>query len=195
MTKKKVYQKDINVKRHIITKEWKPLWKMLHLLPKELKIFELACAEGFPVWMAKKRGFSAKGMEIHKDKVVRGRQHLSLGTDILHGDVFKHLKLLDKANCFIVCRFFHNVGLDASVQLMNRINDHKDYIVIAKYKPGKLKETGKPRQPLAMKKGLANLLKQYDLNTMSFQQEFIVGAKGKYKDIPNMLREHLPEPV
>lgn len=191
----KRYQKDISVKKHIITNEWRPLWKMLHQLPKELKVLSIACAEGFDVWMCKKRGFNAKGIELHRDKVVRGRDHLNLGKDIMQGDIFERFGLIEKANCFIVSRFFHNVGGTASVEIMDKIAEKRDFVVIAKHKPGLFKETGKKRQPLATRKGLSNFFSLYNLVGKSFQSEFFVVGKGKYRGVPEMLRTFLPEPV
>ncbi len=191
----KRYQKDISVKKHIITKEWRPLWNMLKEMPKELKVLSIACAEGFDVWMARKRGFNARGVELHRDKVVRGRKHLNLGNNIIQGDIFERFGLIDKANCFIVSRFWHNVGGTASAKIMDRINMKKDYVIISKYKPGLLKETGKKRQPLATRKGLSSFFSMYGLVGKSFQSEFYVVGKGKYKDVPDMLRTFLGEPV
>lgn len=191
---KKQYQKKINVKKHVITKEWKPLWEMFKLLPKDLRYFEIACAEGFPMWMAKRRGISdVKGIEIHKDKVESGRNNLNLGQDIMHGDIFERLGLIKKANLFIVCRFWHNISWEECLKIMNEIDKKRDYIIISKYKPGMFKENGKPRQPLATKKGLSRLFDVYNLKGKSFSQQFLVVAKGKFKGIPDMLREHLPE--
>lgn len=188
----KQYQKDICVKRHVITKEWKTLWNILNLIPKDVKIFSIACAEGFDLWMAKKRGHTnIKGLEFHKDKVVRGRKNLSLGSDILHGDIFEKLGLIEKANCFIVSRFWHNISEEEAKVIMNKIDEKRDYLIISKYKPGLLKENGVKRQPLATKKGLSNFFSLYDLVGKSFPQEFIVVGKGKYKDVPDMLREHI----
>jgi hypothetical protein len=143
----KQYQKSVNVKKHIVTKEWKPLWEILRLLPHELRMLSIACAEGFDVWMARKRGHTADGIEIHKDKIIRAKKNLNI--DLIHGDIFERFGLLEKYNCFIVCRFFHNIGADLTNQIMRKINEKRDYILIVKYKPGKFKETGKPRQPLA----------------------------------------------
>jgi len=187
----KRYQKDVNVKGHLVTREWKPLKKILQYLPKELKILSIACAEGFDVWMAKKAGFNAKGIEFHRDKVDRGQRHLGLGKDIICGDIFERFGLIGKANCFIVCRFWHNIGGKLSTQIMDKIESKKDYLIISKYKPGPLKENGKKRQPLATKKGLSNFFSMYNLVGKSFPQEFLVVGKGKYKDVPNMLREHI----
>jgi hypothetical protein len=187
----KQYQKKINVVRHIVTKEWKPLWKILKYLPKDLKILSIACAEGFDVWMATKRGYKADGIEIHKDKVITAKKNLNL--NLIHGDIFERFGLFKKYNCFIICRFLHNIGHEASIKLMNEINCKRSYLLIIKYKPGKYKETGKKRQPLATKKGLSNFLDIYDLKGKSFPQEFLVLGKGKYKDIPKMLREYIPQ--
>jgi hypothetical protein len=145
--------------------------------------------------MCKKRGFQARGIEFHKDKVIRGRDHLNLGNDIIHGDIFERFGLIKKANCFIVSRFWHNIGGPASTKIMDEIDSKRSYVIISKYKPGLYKETGKKRQPLATRKGLANFFSFYDLTGKSFQSEFYVVGKGKYKDVPDMLRKFLPEPV
>ena len=185
----KKYQKKINVVDKIVTAEWKPLWKILSLIPKNVKILSIACAEGFDVWMAKKLGHNAKGIEIHRDKVITGKREL--GIDIEQGDIFERFDVINKANCFIVSRFWHNIGGAASVKIMNEINEKRDFIIISKYKPGQFKENGKKRQPLATKKGLSNFFSMYNLVGKSFPQEFIVVGKGKYKGIPDMLREHI----
>jgi hypothetical protein len=191
MKKKKQYQKDINVKKHVPTKEWKPLYKIFKYLNCNVRMLSIACAEGFDVFMARKWGYKADGIEIHLDKIKRAKQHMNL--DLIHGDIFERFGLLEKYNCFIVCRFFHNVGQELTNRIMRKINQKRDYIMIVKYKPGKYKETGKPRQPLATKKGISNLFDLYGLKGQSFPQEFMVGAKGRFKDVPKMLRKHIKQ--
>ena len=124
MKKKKRYQKDINVIKHTVTKEWKPLYQIFKNIPFEhkLKVLSIACAEGFDVYIARRLGYDATGIEIHLDKIKRAKKHLNL--DLIHGDIFERFGLLEKYNCFIVCRFFHNVGADLTNQIARIARGH-----------------------------------------------------------------------
>jgi len=184
------YQKDANVKEHKVTSEYKSLDKILSLIPKG-RVMDIACAEGFLVWLAKKNGHTARGIEIDAGRVERGKKNL--GVELDTGDVFENLNLIAGFDTYIVARFFHNIGYEKSMKLMDEINKMDDYIIIVKYKPGMRKETGAPREPLATKKGVNSLLEQYNLKKKSFPGEVIVAAKGKYEYVPDMLRKHLPE--
>ena len=186
------YQKDANVKEHKITPEYKSIDKILSLIPKG-QVLDIACAEGFLVWLAEKRGHNAYGIEIDEGRVNRGRKNLNIPSLLTAGDIFNNLSKIKDYNIFIVARFFHNIGYEKSLQLMDEINKKDDYIIIVKYKPGLRKETGAPREPLATKKGVKNLLEQYNLKKKSFQQQVIVAAKGKYEGVPDMLRKHIGE--
>ena len=185
------YQKDVNVKHHEVTKEYKSINKILSLIPKA-KVLDIACAEGFIAWIAHKHGHEAEGCEIDEGRVLRGRRHFP-GLELKAIDIFEHLEMLQKFDIFIVARFLHNIGMEMSLKLMDEINKNEDYILIVKYKPGLKKETGAPRESLATKRGVKNLLEQYNLKKKSFPQEVIVAAKGKYEGVPDMLRKHLPE--
>ena len=184
------YQKDTNVISKKVTKEYKSIKKILELIP-EGNLLDIACAEGFIVWIAEKAGLNGSGIEIDAERVKRGEKNL--GLQLLTGDIFEHIDMIKDYDIFVVARFFHNIGPEKSVQLMNAIDEKKDYILIVKYKPGKYKETGAPREPLATKKGVNELLEVYNLKKKSFPQEVIVAGKGKYAGVPDMLRKNLPE--
>jgi hypothetical protein len=185
------YQKDINVIKKKITPEYFILYKILKILPKTLRLFDVACAEGFIVWLAQKVGMRATGVELDAGRVDRGKTHL--GVDIYAGDAFRNMKRIDEADIIVVSRFFHNVGEELSHRLMKRIDKKKDYILIIKYKPGLKKETGGPREPLAIKDGLNKFLDGYDVSKKSFPQQTIVAAKGKYKKYLKQLRAEIGE--
>lgn len=187
------YQKDVNVKQHEVTKEYKMIRKILGLLPKELPLIDIACAEGFIVYIANKQGFETTfGIEIDEERVKRGRKNM--GVDIEAHDTFEYLDRMDKFKIFVISRFFHNVCEEKSKELMDAIDKNEDYIIINKHKPGPLKETGAKREPLATKKGINNFMEQYGLAKKSFPDDVVVAAKGKYEYIPSMLRKHIPEP-
>jgi len=188
------YQKDTNVKQHKITKEYKSIDKILSLIPNG-HVLDIAGAEGFIAYLAALCGHSAVNVEIDKGRVLRGLKYFGTHANltILEKDIFDELDMLDYFNIFIVARFFHNIGMKKSIELMDAIDKKEDYILIVKYKPGLKKETGAPREPLATKRGIKSLLEQYNLKKKSFPQEVIVAAKGKYEGIPDMLRKHLPE--
>ena len=187
------YQKDVNVKQHEVTKEYKVIWKVLGLLPKDLPLIDVSCAEGFIVYMARKQGFETTfGIEIDGDRVKRGIKHM--GVNIIAADTFESLDMLKDYKVFVISRFFHNVGLEKSKLLMDAIDKNEDYIIINKFKPGKTKETGEKRELLATKKGINALMEQYNLEKKSFPQEVVVAAKGKYEYIPAFLRKYIPEP-
>lgn len=188
----KQYQKTINVKKHKITQEWKPLWTILSHLPNELKLYDIGAAEGFICWMAKQKGIKvATGIERHKDKVVSAMKHLEI--KLTHGSIFDNINNLKEYNCFVFSRFLHNIGWEPSFKLMKEIDKIEDYIVIVKYKPGLFKENGTPRQPLAMKKGISRFMSYFNLKGKSFPQQLIVYGKGKYEYIPNKLRKYIKE--
>ena len=186
------YQKNANVVGRKITEEYRSINKILSLLPAGLKLIDIACAECFIGWLAKAHGLDVTGIELDMDKVKGGKQHL--GMDIIHGSIFDNYNLLKGKDVFVVSRFFHNIGFKQSGSLMRAIDKNKDYIIIVKYKPGAYRETGQKRQPLATKKGVGTFLGNYKLNTKAFRSEVIVGAKGKYREIPDMLRKYLGEP-
>lgn len=186
------YQKDVNVKSHEVTKEYKSIKKILDVLPKELKVFDIACAEGFLVYVAKKAGFQhPSGIEIDPGRTERGMKHMDI--EISTGSIFDNMNMLEDYDCFIISRFFHNVGMDASVKLMDEISKKEDVIIINKYKPGPKKENGKPRELLATKKGINQLMEKYGFEKKSFPQDVIVAAKGKYVMLLAELRKHIGE--
>lgn len=184
------YQKDTNVISKKVTKEYKSIKKILELIPKG-NVLDIAGAEGFITWMADKVGHNAVCVEIDEGRVLRGRKNL--GIDIRAVDVFENLDMLEHFDIFVVARFFHNIGMEKSVELMGAIDEKKDYILIVKYKPGLKKETGARRELLATKKGIKELCECYNLAKKSFPGEVIVAAKGKYAGVPNMLRKHIGE--
>lgn len=188
------YQKDANVKQHKITKEYKSIKKILELIPKG-HVLDIAGAEGFVAYLAAQCGHIAVNVEIDEGRVLRGLKHFGVCANltIIKNNIFEDLDMLGHFNIFIVARFFHNIGLQKSLKLMDEIDKKEDYILIVKYKPGLKKETGAPREPLATKKGVKNLLEQYNLKKKSFPQEVIVAAKGKYEGVPDMLRKHIGE--
>ena len=187
------YQKDANVKQKKITPEYKSIWKILDLIPKDLPLIDIACAEGFIVYMADQRGFNKTyGIEIDEGRVKRGRDNLGVNIDA--ADTFESLHLMKDYKVFVVSRFFHNVGLEKSKELMDAIDKNDDYIIINKHKPGPRKETGEKRELLATKKGINGFMEQYGLTKKSFSQDVVVAAKGKYEYIPEILRKYIPEP-
>jgi len=184
------YQKNVNVISKKVTKEYKSIKKILELIPKG-DLLDIGAAEGFITYIAHNAGHKAFGIEIDEGRVLRGRKHLN--ATIYAADIFECLHTFKNYDIFVVARFLHNIGFGKSLMLMDAIDKKKDYILIVKYKPGKRKETGAKREPLATKKGIKNLLEQYNLPKKSFPQETIVAGKGKYKGVPDMLRKHIGE--
>lgn len=185
------YQKDVNVINHKVTDEYKSIDKILSLIPK-LKVLDIAGAEGYLAWLAAQHGHSVMNIEIDEGRVLRGRKHFP-EIEMRADNIFDNLDILSNYNVYMVSRFFHNIGYDKSVELMDAIEKQTDYILIIKYKPGLVKETGKPREKLATKKGINDLLEQYGIKKKSFPQQVIVAARGKYEYIPDMLRQYIRE--
>jgi hypothetical protein len=187
------YQKSDNVINHKITSEYKSIEKILNLIPKA-PLLDIACAEGFLVWMADRAGFTQTlGVEIDEGRVLRGRKHL--GVNLRANDIYSHLDIIKEFEIFIISRFFHNVGYEKTVKLMDAINEADDYLLIIKHKPGARKETGAKREPLATRKGINDMLDEYPVEKKSFPGDVILAGRGKYSDVPIMLRKYLPEPA
>jgi len=185
------YQRDDNVKGKK-TGEFGCIWKIFKILPKELKVLDIACAEGFLVWLARKGGLKeTDGIEIDPDRTERGFKHLNL--ELQTADIFENLDIIRKYDVFILSRFFHNIGEEKSDELMKRINRKRNYMLIIKYKPGMFKENKQKRQPLATKEGLKTFLDKYELAKKSFPQQVIVAAKGKYVPLLKELRKGIAE--
>jgi len=188
------YQTDAAVKQRQITPEWSHMWQILKLIPKA-PLIDIACAEGFCVWMADKAGFTQTlGVEIDEGRVLRGRKFLG-DVNLRANNIFDRLSLLKEYRYFIIARFFHNIGDEMSEKLMNEIDKKKNYLLIIKHKAGPRKETGAKREPLATRKGINTFLDRYPLSKKSFCGDLIVAGKGKYSNIPAFLRKHMPEPV
>ena len=186
------YQKDVNVKKKKVTKEYGVIFKILQLLPKTVKLYDIACAEGFICWLAKKAGIvNAKGIEIDADRVERGKKYL--GVDVVTGDIFENIDKLNYSDVYVFSRFFHNIGEESSRVLMDKLDKKKHFMLIIKYKPGLKKENGQKREPLAIKDGLNKFLESYGLKKKSFPQQVIVAAKGKYVEYLPILRKHIGE--
>jgi hypothetical protein len=186
------YQKDSHVKSHEIGGEFQSIWKILNLIPKA-PLLDIACAEGFLVYIAQKAGFKkTMGIEIDEGRVLRGRKFL--GVNLRANDIFEHLDMVKDYKIFIISRFFHNVGHEQSKILMDAIDKKKDYLLIIKHKHGPRKENGKKREPLATRSGLNKFLDNYPVSKKSFKGDVIVAGKGRFEDVPAMLRKTMPEP-
>lgn len=186
------YQKDSHVKSHEIGSEFQSVWKILNLIPKDA-ILDIGAAEGFLVYLARKAGFTKYlGLEIDEGRVLRGRKYL--GVNLRANDIFEHMEILKDYKIFVLARILHNIGNEQSKILMDAINKKRDYLLIIKHKHGPRKETGAKREPLATRKGINNFLDNYPVRKKSFSGDVIVAGKGKYKNMPAMLRRSLPEP-
>lgn len=185
------YQKDINVKKKKRV-AFGSMWKIFKVLPNDLKVLDIACAEGFLVWLARKGGLKqTDGIEIDPRRTKRGFDHLNL--KLQTGDIFDHLDILKKYDVFLLSRFLHNIGEAKSSTLLDRIDRKRNYMLIIKYKPGVLKENKQPRKPLSTRKGISKFLEKYDLNKKTFPEEVIVAAKGKCVPLLKKLREKIKE--
>ncbi len=186
------YQRDKNVIQKKVTPEFSVIYKIFKLLPNKLKVLDIACSEGFLVWLARESGFEeVDGIEIDSRRTRRGKKHLKI--DLQTGDIFENLDIIKKYDVFVVSRFFHNIGIRKSDVLMREINKKKNFILIIKYKPGLKREDDQPREPLAKKKGLHRFLERYNLAKKSFPQQILVAAKGKYLPMLKELRKHIGE--
>lgn len=175
------YQRNANVMRRTVTEEYASIKNILSVLPPDRKLLDLGCAEGFICWLAAKTGIrSIKGIEIGENKVKLGHKKLAHeAIERICGDIFKRFDLLDWCDTVVASRFFHNVGPQKSAKIMERLRDKPELFLIAKYKPGPRKETGRKRKPLATKKGVKELLCRYGLATKSFRSQVLAGAKGE----------------
>ena len=184
------YQRDENVKSKSLG-EFRVINKIIGLLSKEMKVLDIAAAEGFITYLARKAGLHCDGIEIDPNRTKRGFDNLRL--KLVTGDIFDNFNMLQRYNVFILSRFLHNIGEHKSKLLLDEIDRKRNYMLIIKYKPGKYRENGKLRQPLATKEGLKKFLERYNLPKKSFPQQTIVVAKGKYVPLLKKLRERIGE--
>ncbi|MCP3683526.1 MAG: class I SAM-dependent methyltransferase [bacterium] len=186
------YQPNRAVEKHQVTSEFAIIYKIFKLLPKNLRVLDIACAEGFLVWMARKAGIKrTEGIEIDPNRVHRGEEKLNI--KLINNDIFDYLDVVRNYDVFILSRFLHNITEHKAKLLVGDIDEKKDYLLIIKYKPGLRKENYEPREPLATKKGINKFLERYSLAKKSFSQEVIVAAKGKFVPILKKLRERIGE--
>jgi len=169
------YQKDVNIKGKAITDDYKDIWKVLKKLP-DLPALDIAGAEGFISHLARKAGIrDVTCIEIGENKIKLGRKHF-IGIKFICGDIFSHFELVRKSEIFIISRFFHNIGPEWSEKLMEALN--RPCIIVARHKRGDKRENGRPRQPLAMRRGVVKLLEKYGFRIRAYG-DTVLAAKGE----------------
>lgn len=186
------YQPDENIKKRKLG-EFRIINKIFGLLPYSVRILDCACAEGFLVYLAGEALQVCTGIEIDPKRVERGRKWLHLGRNIVTGDIFKRITLFEHYDTIIFSRFLHNISETKARRLMDAVSKKEDCILIIKYKPGMIRESGEKRERLATKEGVKQLMEEYDFAKKSFPQEVIVAAKGKYIPVLYKLRKNIGE--
>jgi len=182
------YQKDVNVIGKQVTPEYHIFERIFSELPKDCRVLDVACAEGFIAHLAVRAGLRATGIEIGGEKVALGKKQFP-GVDLCCGNIFENLSMIQRHDVYVVSRFFHNVGEAwSNVLVSHMLANSAGFLLLVRHKPGLLKETGEKRQPLATAKGVNSFLKKHGLNKKTFRGEVIVAAHGeKYEKLLSKL--------